>query len=114
LALTGAVFAIFSVIELALASIVLWAGAGASGTPLLAGWTPVIGLLAWSYFHRRKAWTSERFGMTHRLLESMVGHRTRLAQQGDDERHETEDNSLDSYIERGNTMDRAALWLTAI
>jgi ATP-binding cassette subfamily B protein len=114
LALTGGVFAVFSLIELALASVVLWAGAGALATPLLVGWTTVVAYLAWMYFQRRKAWTAERFGLTHHLLESMVGHRTRLVQQPEEERHDHEDESLDRYIERGNAMDRSALWLTAV
>ena len=114
LALTGGVFAVFSLIELALASAVLWVGAGALAAPLLVGWTVVVGMLAWTYFQRRKAWTTERFGLTHHLLESMVGHRTRLAQQPEEERHDHEDESLDRYIERGDAMDRSALWLTAV
>lgn len=114
LALTGGIFAIFSLIELGLASAVLWAGAGALAMPLLLGWAVVVVYLAWNYFGHRKAWTNERFGMTRHLLECMVGHRTRLVQQPEEDRHKQEDESLDRYIARGDAMDRSALWLTAI
>jgi ATP-binding cassette subfamily B protein len=114
LALTGGIFSAFALIELIVASIVLWAGAGAVAAPLLVGWAIVVSCLAWVYFQRRKSWTTERLGMTHHLLECMVGHRTRLTQQPEAEWHRHEDEALDRYIERGRTMDRSGLVLTAL
>lgn len=113
LALSGGLSAVFAVLELAVASAVLWAGAGALLPPLLGCWVAAAGYLAWRYFGRRDTWTGVRIGLTEQLLESMLGHRTKLVQQRREDRHQREDESLDRYLERGRTMDAAGLWLTA-
>lgn len=114
LALTGGISAVFSLIELICASVVLWLGAGPFPAILLAGWTSIAGYLAWRYFRRGRTWTHERLFMTHELLESMVGHRTRLVQQGAKDRYRQEDESLARYIDEGDAMDRSGLWLAAL
>lgn len=114
LALTGGVFAAFSLVELVLAMLVLVMGATLLTAPVLVLWTAAVSGAAWVYFRRRDQWTRDRLGMTEHLLACMVGHRTRLVQQPAELWHRQEDESLDRYIERGDAMDQAALWLGAV
>jgi ATP-binding cassette, subfamily B, bacterial len=48
------------------------------------------------------------------LVEGLVGHRTRLAQEGRERWHEGEDQALARYLERSAAMDRTAAWLMAV
>jgi ATP-binding cassette subfamily B protein len=111
LAINGGVAALLSSIELGLAAVVLWLGSGALPVALLVGWTALTGLVAYSCVARRQAWTDERLDLSHLLLENMVGHRTRLAQQPPDMWHERDDALLERYSIRGAAMDRSDLWL---
>ncbi len=52
-------------------------------------------------------------GMTEDLVEAMVGHRTRLAQQPREEWHEDEDRTLNTYVRLSEAVDRSGAWLTA-
>jgi len=113
LALTGGLMACFSILELVIAAAVLWSGAGLLPAALLLVWMALAGAFAWRYVRSRRAWTSERLSMTHDLLESMIGHRTRLAQQPVEQWHPQEDLALTRYIESGRIMDRSSAWLTA-
>jgi ATP-binding cassette subfamily B protein len=114
LALTGGVVATFAVIELAIAALILITGASALAAPLLVGWVALTAYFGWRYFTRRRWWTTDRFAMSEQLLESMVGHRTRLAQQPEEEWHRSEDEALDRFIARGEVMDRASIWLSVV
>jgi ATP-binding cassette subfamily B protein len=114
LALTGGIVATFALIELAIAFLVLLAGATSLAAPLLLAWVAVVGYLGWRYFARRASWTTDRFAMSEQLLEAMVGHRTRLVQQPQEEWHRQEDEALDQFIAKGDVMDRASLWLTLV
>jgi ATP-binding cassette subfamily B protein len=51
--------------------------------------------------------------MTHDLVESMVGHRTRLAQQPRHNWHDSEDQLLDGYFDRSHSLDRRGMLLVA-
>ena len=62
-------------VELIMAAVVL--GKGAEGTLhvlLFLGWVALAGLLTWRLFRYRQRWTAERLGLTHDLVERMVGH----------------------------------------
>jgi ATP-binding cassette subfamily B protein len=50
--------------------------------------------------------------MTNDLVEHMVGHRTRLAQESPRTWHEVEDQSLDRYLKLSESLDRVANQLT--
>lgn len=107
LALSGGFQALVALMELTFAGFVLWAGAG--GLPhalLLLGWTLVVLLGSWRYFHLRRGWTKARLDMTHDLVERMVGHRTRLAQEPPGRWHSDEDRLLESYLDASRRMDR--------
>jgi ATP-binding cassette subfamily B protein len=115
LALSGGFLGLVAVIELVIAIFVLGAGAGgALHSLLLLVWLAVTGMLAWRYFGRNRIWTNVRLTMTHDLVESMVGHRTRLAQLPPDQWHAGEDAALEQYLNASKGLDRSTTPLMAI
>jgi len=113
LALTGGMAAGFAFLELGVAAAVLWMGTGLLHIVLLTCWIAAATALGWRYVRKRAAWTEQRLSITNQLLESMLGHRTRLAQQPSEQWHPQEDALLARYIEGGRSMDRSSVWLTA-
>jgi ATP-binding cassette subfamily B protein len=112
LALTGGHVGLIALTEIVLAVPILAAGAG--GWPhavLLLAWVTLALLLSYRYFAKRREWTDARLAMTHDLVEQMVGHRTRLAQQTADQWHEREDGDLERYLRLSAEMDRRAALL---
>jgi ATP-binding cassette subfamily B protein len=81
---------------------------------LLVLWTLGAAALGAVFFHRRLEWVRLRLGMTLDLIERIVGHRTRLAQQPRTEWHAGEDEALEGYVHAAAAMDRAAAWLLAL
>ncbi|WP_437308689.1 ATP-binding cassette domain-containing protein [Sorangium sp. So ce388] len=115
LGIDGGLAAVTALVELAVAIGVLSFGAaGAAHGALLAAWIAVVLALGWRYVRRRGRWTEERLSMTHDLVERLVGHRTRLAQERADRWHEDEDQALAAYLERSRELDRSAVPLTAV
>ena len=108
LALSGGLAAILSLLELSIAAIVLWASAGWLPVMLLTVWLTAAGAVALRYLVRRQSWTDRRLLMAERLVEQMIGHRTRLTQQPAAERHRREDDDLERYLDAGAAMDRWA------
>jgi ATP-binding cassette subfamily B protein len=109
LALSGGFVALSALIELAMAVVILAVGGG--------GWSQVVLLLscvamtifvARVYYRRRLDWTETREGMTNDLVERMVGHRTRLAQESREHWHEGEDRAVETYLAKSQAMDRAS------
>jgi ATP-binding cassette subfamily B protein len=115
LALTGGFAALFATLELIATFVVLGAGAGGVvhvalfAATLIAAW-----ILTRRYMVARRAWTSRRLGLTHELIEAMVGHATRLAQEPPDLRHRREDRALATYAGDAATMDRSLTALQAL
>src|SRR5262249_40941717 len=58
---------------------------------------------------RLSGWTRLRIGMTHELIERMVGHRTTLAQEWPNRRDEREDRATKDYLNASAEMDRAVM-----
>ncbi|MEQ1869938.1 MAG: ABC transporter ATP-binding protein [Vicinamibacterales bacterium] len=114
MALSGGLAAAFAAVEVTGAAVVLWWGATAWLIAALAVWVMGTTLAAWRYFVGRRAWTAQRLAMTHQLLETMMGHRTRIIQQRTKDRHLREDESLDQALMLGEAMDRAGAWLIAL
>jgi len=115
LALSGGLLGLMAGMELLIAATVMHAGAGGGRHALLLpAWVAVALLLGWRYFQQRRHWTGERLTLTHDLVEGLVGHRTRLAQEGRERWHDGEDQALARYLERTAAMDRTAAWLIAI
>jgi len=81
---------------------------------LLLGWIAVSLALGRRYWRRRTSWTNTRLEITDDIVEQMVGHRTRLAQQPRERWHQGEDESLERYIEMSRTMDRDGAFLMAV
>lgn len=115
LALGGGFLLLLGGIELLVSALVLAQGAaGLLHVVLLAGWAAATAALGWRYFRRRARWTGSRLELTHLLVESMLGHRTRLAQEARDERHEHEDRRLDGYLGASRDLDRMTIVLAAV
>jgi ATP-binding cassette subfamily B protein len=115
MALSGGFLSLMAVIELTLAGAVLAAGAGGTiHLLLLAVWALVSVLLGWRYFGSARRWTGWRLEMTHGLVERMVGHRTRLAQQPAAHWHSGEDQELDRYLSLSTAMDNNEAWFLAL
>jgi ATP-binding cassette subfamily B protein len=108
LALNGGMTAFVAVMELMFAAWILTTGA--------AGYWHLLALLIWlavtlafcrRYFRRLCAWTAARLDMTHELIEHMVGHRTRLAQERPGRRDVAEDRTMRDYLALSRRVDNA-------
>ena len=114
LALSGGFLALVAVVEFILAAVVLAMGAGGFWQVLvLVLWIALTVLLGARYFREQKRWTASRLGMTLTLVESMTGHRTRLAQEPREQWHLAEDQQLEGYQAVSRAADRQAAILTA-
>jgi len=115
LALTGGFMALLAGLELAFAAVVMTFGpAGALHVLLLVGWIGLALSIAWRCSRNREWWTQSRLKLTNELVEQMVGHRTRLAQEARERWHQGEDQSLSGLMTLAIGMDRPAMWLTAL
>ncbi|HEY7495667.1 MAG TPA: ABC transporter ATP-binding protein, partial [Candidatus Tectomicrobia bacterium] len=115
LALSGGLLGLLAGIEVAMAALVLWSGAGGGlQVGLLLGWLGIAGSLGWHAWRQRKRWTVARLTMTHALIERMAGHRTRLAQESPSSWHVGEDQELAAYLALSRRLDRTVAWLTAL
>ncbi len=115
LALNGGYMAILAVIELALAGAVLSRGAGgALNSLLLVAWTLVTLVILWRYYQTNREWSSVYREMTNDLVERMVGHQTRLAQEDYHHWHDDEDQALDRYLKLSENVDQVGIQVNAI
>ena len=119
LALSGGLLGLLAVIEVVMAACVLGTGAGGwLHVGLLVGWLGVAGGLGWHCLRQRRDWTAARLTMTHALVERLVGHRTRLAQESPERWHIGEDQELAAYLAASHRLDltqrgsrRSSPWL---
>jgi ATP-binding cassette subfamily B protein len=74
----------------------------------------VVAFSARRYYGRRRAWTDLRLSMTHDLVQRMVGHRTRSAQEPERSWHDGEDQALERYIHASLGLDQTSIALTAV
>jgi len=115
LALSGGLTSALAVIEAAFALYVLSQGAGGTAHALL--FAVFLGAVAWlarRLYVKRKRWTSQRLAMTHDLVERMTGHRTRLAQQPEDDWHNGEDQAMESYYAASRQLESESARLTGL
>jgi ATP-binding cassette subfamily B protein len=112
LALAGGFLGALAVLEFALATPVLVAGAGGGlHAALLVGWLGLaVGLGVW-LARARQGWTDARLALSGVTIEHIIGHRTRLAQELPELRHTREDEALAQYLHRSTELDRRALAL---
>lgn len=107
MAMGGGLLVFYSLTQLFLAlGILLVAGAG-----VLIGmfflWGLVSLCIGWRYYLLRRDYTHQYRSMTNDLVERMVGHRTRLAQEKKSEWHESEDQILTRYLDLSEKVDFA-------
>jgi len=61
-------------------------------------WIALSYFLLSGYYRQRRRWTELRLDAPHHLVEQMVGHQTRLAQEIPGHRHQGEDEMLERYL----------------
>ncbi|MDX1606833.1 MAG: hypothetical protein R3202_11615, partial [Candidatus Competibacterales bacterium] len=106
LVLGGGFSALMSLIGLGAATVILALGAG--GWPhalLLLLWFGVALVLSWRFHVRSLVWRRGHREMINALIERMVGHRTRLAQEDPRDWHHEEDQRLAGYLQLSQTVD---------
>lgn len=114
-ALTGGFTTLTAIVEIVFAVAVLAFGAsGFAAAALLVAWTAACLVVGRTFMRRRREFTEARVAMTHDLVERMVGHRTRLAQQIPSRWHQGEDEMLRGYLARSGALDATAARLTAV
>ncbi|MBV9758978.1 MAG: ATP-binding cassette domain-containing protein [Acidobacteriaceae bacterium] len=99
-ALSGGIASLLAITELAVSAFVL----GRLAILLLA-WLAIAAPIAFRFLRSFHAATGARIGLTQDLVESMIGHRTRIAQLPREEWHESEDIGLDRYFEISRLLD---------
>jgi ATP-binding cassette subfamily B protein len=115
LALSGGFLALLSGLELAFAAGVMAFGPAATlQLLLLAAWVIATAGTACRYFRARDWWTQSRLNLTNDLVERMVGHRTRLAQENPQHWHDGEDQAVNGLLALASGMDRSAMWLASL
>jgi ATP-binding cassette subfamily B protein len=112
--LSAAFAALNGLVQLPIALWVLAHGAaGRAGPPLLAAAATAVVALGVRHYRRLQAWTQLRTEHTHRLVELMLGHRTRLAQEPRARRHQVEDAELSRLLAAAQAADEALVPLVA-
>jgi ATP-binding cassette subfamily B protein len=106
--------ALATIVDLIIASVIFIVTSQTVHLILLLVTLSVTSTLAWVFFARLQRWTSARLEMTQDLVERMVGHRTRLAQEPAASWHDGEDALLERYLVLSSRMDRANLALMSI
>jgi ATP-binding cassette subfamily B protein len=113
LALAAGFSGIMAVVEIVIAAAVLSMGSGGLlHTLLLALWAGLTAAVVYRYYRQTITWTDNRLEMTHDLVERMVGHRTRLAQEEPRRWHDGEDEALERHLALSMGMDRTSLRLS--
>jgi ATP-binding cassette, subfamily B, bacterial len=114
LTMGGAFSVLVAIIELSFAAWILHLGAAPTAHLILLGLFALLTLWLGMTFNRRiTGWTVQRLAMTSYLIEAMVGHRTRLAQERGGRRDSAEDGQLSTYLDRSMAMDSGGLRLGA-
>jgi ATP-binding cassette subfamily B protein len=115
LALGGGLIALMAVLQLFIALVVLAIGGGGLfHVLLLLGWMIFTGWLCWYYYFYSNDWVTNYREMTNDLVERMVGHRTRLAQEEPAHWHDEEEAFLERYLHYSERMDRINIWIKAV
>ncbi|MBZ5715740.1 ABC transporter ATP-binding protein [Nannocystis pusilla] len=115
LGLRGGLVSLVAVLEFAAAVPILALGpAPALHLVLLAAWAALgVALVARTGLHLT-AWTDTRGELTHHLVEAMVGHRTRLAQEARERWHDDDDARLVRVLARERDLNRSESLLVAL
>lgn len=115
LVLGGGFSAAIALIELLTAAVVLGLGAGGMlHVGLLVLWLGVAVVIAWRFYDGSQRWRSAHRVMINTLIERMVGHRTRLAQERPQDWHDDEDQLQARYLSLSKDMDSSAVQISGI
>ena len=115
LGLHGGLQSLFAALELAAALPLLAAAPhGLLLVALLLAWSVVAVVLVRRTGLALRAWTDQRAVLTHHLVEAMVGHRTRLAQEPPDRWHDGDDARLADVLARERSLNRNEALLHAL
>ena len=115
LALGGGLLGLVSVIELLAAALVGGFAGGSIVIPaLLVGWFVLTAALLQQGLTRCSHWAETRLAMTDDIVERMVGHRTRLAQEPPDNWHDHEDRRVATYHAASRRWDVLTPWFAAV
>jgi ATP-binding cassette, subfamily B, bacterial len=109
---SGGAQVLLAAVELLPVPIALALGAG--GWPhaaLLVAWLVPVAVVGRRQLAVRARWTASRLELSHRLVENLVGHRTRLVQLPAERWHLGEDRALADYHGVSARYDRARLAL---
>lgn len=114
-ALAGGLVALLSGLQLVFSMFILAAGAGGPlPALLLLAWSLLLPVLGWRYDVVSEAFSAAHRSMTSDLVERMVGHRTRLAQEDPLHWHDDEDVILERYVHLQRRKDRAEVHLVLV
>jgi ATP-binding cassette subfamily B protein len=115
MAQAGAFIAISAAIEFVVASLAINVVVdGANFFMLALLWGLFAAWVVYRYYRHSSRWYDAYREMTNRMVERMIGHRTRLMQQQPDCWHEDEDETLSGYMKRSKEMDNTGILLTTI
>ncbi|MFA0813668.1 ATP-binding cassette domain-containing protein [Microbulbifer epialgicus] len=114
-ALQGGFLLLLGMVEWLMAALVLMLGAGGPAHLLVVPLFLLIAIfLGRAQYHCRRRWTAQRLSMTDRLIEKMLGHRTRLIQQAQANWHRGEDRELSEYLQSSTEMDNSTVRMIAL
>ena len=110
----GGLMTVLALVELAIAPVLLSWGAAPVGEicVVLAG----IALTLWLIVRNavlRSEWTRLRLDLTHRLVENMAAHRTRLVQEPPDRWHTSGDQDVCRYAAQSRRLDASTARIEA-
>jgi ATP-binding cassette subfamily B protein len=115
LALGGGLLAVAGLFELVSAAVVLALGTRVPATLACLAVALLVGAAFAARLGRALSrWSDLRRGLTHDLVERMVGHRTLVAQQPPELRHREEDRALAAYEGAGRVLDRTGAALAVL
>ena len=114
LLLGGGFAAVIALIEIITAAVVLTVGTGGGlHAILLLLWMILTFLIGWRYFKYSNSWSTHYRHMTNDLVERMVGHRTRLAQEDHQHWHDEEDQAIARYLKISEGLDKIGIQIGA-
>jgi ATP-binding cassette subfamily B protein len=97
---------VLALIEFVILAVVLAAGPGGLlQTAAFLAWAGLTLALGWQSYRAAQRFNRQRRDMTSDLVENMIGHRTRLAQQKPARWHDGEDEALDRYLRTSEQVD---------
>lgn len=111
---SGGLETVLALLELLMAPVLLvWGAASGLESGVLTAWMLLALALMAGNLRQRTDWTTLRLGLTHRLVENMIAHRTRLAQQPPSQWHREEDRDAERYLSESQAFDSSTARIEA-